>query len=266
MKELLFISINDHIPWGGSEVLWSETAGLLTKAKDVNLNILVKKWSPVPSQIKLLEQSGARIYFKQEIKIADKNSIVSRAIKKVPLKKRNYHELDAIGNNKRLDLVVISLGNHLDLKLLYYCDYLIKNEITYALVIQLGTDLRSLSGYYVKSYRRVYRGAKKVYFVSERNKREMQVTLASDLSNSEIINNPFNYNQELVPIKSEIKNYQLACVASLNVLHKGQELLLKVLSAEKWKRRELKVNLYGKGDSQYHLEELIKYFDLEKKL
>ena len=50
MKKVLFTTLNDHVNWGGSEVLWSNTAIELSKYYQVSA--LIKKWDKEAEQIK----------------------------------------------------------------------------------------------------------------------------------------------------------------------------------------------------------------------
>ncbi|SDR69188.1 glycosyltransferase family 4 protein [Christiangramia echinicola] len=261
MKKFLFISINDHTSWGGSEVLWSRTASFLSKKYKVSA--LFKKWKAEPIGILQLKQNGVKIIYKQpEVNIERSNSFARRLSNKFTRGKN--HDLDIIKDSP--DLVVLSLGNHVDLKLLYYCDYLIKNDIPYVILLQLVTDLRPLIGQYIDRFRKAYLSAKRIYFLSEENKIKAEINLASSFQYFSYINNPFPYGQSPLDSKTKDNYYNLACVASLFVFHKGQELLLNVLSNNKWKKRKLKINLYGKGPGKYQLEELVKFYNLEKQV
>jgi glycosyltransferase involved in cell wall biosynthesis len=54
----------------------------------------------------------------------------------------------------------------------------------------------------------------------------------------------------------------LACVARLDPVAKGQDLLLRILAQEKWKRRNLRVSFYGTGRCERNLRTLAVRFDL----
>jgi glycosyltransferase involved in cell wall biosynthesis len=55
---------------------------------------------------------------------------------------------------------------------------------------------------------------------------------------------------------------RLACVARLELYAKGQDLLVDVLSSEKWRQRDVQVDLYGKGPNHWILEEQIRRLGL----
>lgn len=53
-----------------------------------------------------------------------------------------------------------------------------------------------------------------------------------------------------------------ACVARLNPIQKGQDLLLEVLSDPAWKQRDWHLNLVGRGLADVHLLELVGFYGL----
>ena len=52
-------------------------------------------------------------------------------------------------------------------------------------------------------------------------------------------------------------------VASLNINHKGQDILFEVLRQEQWRSRPVHVNLYGNGPHEKILKELAHYWSLD---
>lgn len=259
MKNILFITINDHVPWGGSEVLWSNTA--FTLAEDYNVSALIKRWDEEHKAITTLKNKGVSIYYKN-----NPLSFVEKIQRKVFKKKGNKrHVLEREGINNQ-DLVVISLGNHLDWHVFAFAEYLKRHNIPYVIVFQLITELRGLTDESIDRFRSTYVNAEKLFFVSQDNLELLELQLAERFSNTCVINNPFQYDVEYLPIASNITGYHLASVAALNSFHKGQDVLLKVLSEPKWKERSLTINLYGSGHNKGQIERLISQFGLEDKV
>ncbi|WMI65832.1 glycosyltransferase family 4 protein [Aestuariibaculum sp. YM273] len=260
MKNMLFISINDHVPWGGSEVLWSETAKALHEK--VQVSVLVKKWQKEAEGIAKIKSLGISLYYKHT---QNKPSFKSRVLKKVMKKDfEKNHCLEQEGLSKP-DLVIISLGNHLDRQLFYYTNFLIKNKIPYVLVFQLVSDLKLVQDDVIEQFRASYLHAEKLYFLSEDNFDKVEMQLSIVFKNRDFVNNPFNYIQNYTELKPA-DTYNIACVGALVTFHKGQELLLKVLAKQKWKGRNLKLNLYGEGINQQQIQRLINLYDLQDKI
>jgi hypothetical protein len=72
-----------------------------------------------------------------------------------------------------------------------------------------------------------------------------QQQIGARLPNAQVVFNPF-----AVPFENHISRVRsdkikLACVARLFLLDKGQDNLLRVLSKEKWKRRDVEVTFFG---------------------
>jgi glycosyltransferase involved in cell wall biosynthesis len=81
-----------------------------------------------------------------------------------------------------------------------------------------------------------------------------------------VVANPFN-----IPFDSSVtypglssECYQVACVARLELHAKGQDALLEVLADQKWKQRNMMVNLYGDGIDRQNIERLITYFSVKE--
>ncbi len=159
----------------------------------------------------------------------------------------NLLKLAAHLTARRPDLAVISQGdNHDGLHFGYLCR---KLRIPYALVSQKAAD------YFwppdgSRGYRReVFRGAARCFFVSEHNRRLTEDQIGASLPNASVVRNPHlvNAGGPLPWPGGEDGCLWLACVARLNLLDKGQDILLRVLAREKWKARNLHVSFFGRG-------------------
>ena len=65
-------------------------------------------------------------------------------------------------------------------------------------------------------------------------------------------------NDDSIPVFS--------CVARLDLLWKGQDILLEVLSSDLWKSRKWQLRFYGNGIDKQHIENLIRTFGLEDRV
>jgi glycosyltransferase involved in cell wall biosynthesis len=101
------------------------------------------------------------------------------------------------------------------------------------------------------------------YFVSKANKVLTELEIGQEIMNSKIIFNTFNvdYDNE-IKYPDEKDFFFLANVARHEIFAKGQDILFQVLKEKKWKERNLKVNLYGKGEHTKSIEKLKNYFEL----
>jgi L-malate glycosyltransferase len=83
-----------------------------------------------------------------------------------------------------------------------------------------------------------------------------------------IVRNPVNMNETGIiefP-KTKDETIEMAVVGILVTAHKGQDILLQVLSTDKWKQRNWKLNIYGEGHDKNYLEKLTHESGLENKI
>lgn len=265
MKNILFISDNDGVPWGGSEELWSQTA--LQLSKNHKVSVLVERWSPEPMPITLLKNSGIKVFYKTA-KNREKPSVLLSFLYRIfgHLNKTKRHPLLSVKSLESFDLIIISMCDSVNRKLVGYTEILQSRCLDYVLLIQLATDLRPITDKLSNSLKVAYECAKRVYFLSPENAVKTQMLLGCQLENIDYVNNPFNYQQTYFPFKDRKDTWILACVANLKCFHKGQDLLLMVLSQEKWKQRNWHLNFYGTGINKQLIERLISLYQLEDKV
>ncbi len=86
------------------------------------------------------------------------------------------------------------------------------------------------------------------------------------LVNGEVVQNPVNL-VELDAVKWSFEGIlRMACVARLEILDKGQDLLLEALSDSAWRDRDFQVCIYGSGEDGKILQDLIKLYGLGAKV
>jgi len=111
-----------------------------------------------------------------------------------------------------------------------------------------------------------YDRARRVFFVAERSRNTARRQLYRDIPNSEVLRNPVNM-KDLMPIAFPTgTTVHWATVGNLLTVHKGQDILLSVLQAPKWKERDWILNIYGDGADREYLQELTTYYDLPSKV
>jgi glycosyltransferase involved in cell wall biosynthesis len=118
-------------------------------------------------------------------------------------------------------------------------------------------------------YRQTLHVATRCYFVSKANLRHAEKQIGADLSNAEVVRNPFNvdFNTSLRwPSLSENDEVRLACVGRLDPRSKGQDILLEALAMPVWKNRPWRLALYGNGPIRNGIERLVQRFGLEKRV
>ncbi|WP_250434146.1 glycosyltransferase [Hanstruepera flava] len=259
MSKLLFITLNDHVSWGGSEELWSKAA--LEMVNQHHISIVKKQWQEEHDRIIQIEALGGKIHYKPKPKPYKKGILhhIKRKLKKPTPKP---HDLEGVTKTQSFDLAILSVGNHVDANIISLTNYLKQHNIPYVLVVQLATSLRYLHDHQIEKLSLAYNEAKGVGYLSVENRIVLETQLGVSLNNIFKINNPFNYEQKYVQPESN-DMLQVACVAAYTMFHKGQDLLLKVLSQDKWKTRNVCFNLYGSGVNEQHFKGLITRYELE---
>ncbi|NJX15031.1 glycosyltransferase [Tamlana crocina] len=264
MSKILFITTNDHVSWGGSEELWSKTA--LTLINSYEVGVVKAKWTEEHDIVKSILVSGGSVYYKLK---TNRKSIIEKVINAVKLKlgikRPRSNDLEIVEDLCSYNLAVVSVGDHVDQKIVSYTSYLRKLGLPYVILVQLATNLRHLSDNQVFNIKTAYDASRGIGYLSKENYNVLKMQLGLTLNNAFKINNPFEFNQVYLPIVTN-SYYQFACVASFCTFHKGQDMLLNVLSQDKWKQRNWILNLYGSGDNEKQLMDLVDFYKLNEKV
>ena len=256
---IAFYSTLDAFPWGGSEELWSRTAhALLGRGHQVFAN--VRKWSPLPEPIGRLIDAGLDVCWHRK-------PIIGRGLRHALQKAKigRYRQLRWL-RQTRPDFVLNSAGYHTD-------DPVVANScrklgIRYGILVQAaGTNLW-IRGREWQATRDAYQRADRIYLLSQENRQILESNLALDLSRAEIVDNPFNVPVEAAPDwPANTEPWRLACVARLQFLSKGQDLLLHVLRSEKWRSRRLQITFFGHdGGSERSARQIVDSYGLHEQV
>jgi glycosyltransferase involved in cell wall biosynthesis len=164
------------------------------------------------------------------------------------------------------DLVVISFACHVDNpQIAVTCRMA---GYRYVILLQAAGANTWIGSRTWHDFQSAYRHAEQCYFVSDENREIVTSNLAVDLSDAEIIDNPFGVSLQAAPAwPSTEHGWNLACVARVHFPSKSQDLLVRVLRQPKWRARPLRVTLWGADDGFLaQLERLIDLYDLDDKL
>jgi glycosyltransferase involved in cell wall biosynthesis len=229
-----FISTMDGWQWGGSEELWSQTAAQL-KREGHDVQASVAHWPIRSEKIDTLVQQGVEI----ETRGGQPRNIWRKLN---PNFRRGFDRIKAFSP----DLVIISQGYNaggFD-----WAKNCIETGIPYALIVQCNYENWWFPDESLNEAVASYTGARKVFCVSHGNLNLLRFQVGEQLPNAEVVWNPYSVSPERVPDwPAEDGSFQLACVARLEPTAKGQDLLLRVFSREKWRERPVCLNFYGTG-------------------
>ncbi|HEX8734975.1 MAG TPA: glycosyltransferase family 4 protein [Pyrinomonadaceae bacterium] len=169
---------------------------------------------------------------------------------------QNYAQktLDKSLRGFRPDLTVVSQGINFDGA--HLAEVCRQRKLPYVVVAQKAVEFLFPADEERPPVRAVYEAAAKCFFVSRHNLNLTEQQIGIALANAEIVFNPFAAPFEnSLPWKENGKT-SLACVGRLFVIDKGQDILLRVLALEKWKKRDLQVVFYGEGINRQALLEM----------
>lgn len=260
---IAFIGAMQGAPWGGSEVLWSQTAErLLSQGHPVFAS--VHRWPATPRPIEALRAQGGVVHERQW----ESASLLARGLARVLGKaSRDPGWGPSWGTivGFRPDLVCISHGGTLcGIDWMIRC---LRAGIPYVSVVQANAEAWWPDDDQRGRVIEAYQGASRTYFVSHANWRLLERQLGVALPRAEVVWNPFNVRWDAKrtwPAGQE--GFSLACVGRLEPVAKGQDILFQVLALPRWRDRPLTVSLVGRGKWEQGLRELAKSLGISSKI
>jgi glycosyltransferase involved in cell wall biosynthesis len=172
--------------------------------------------------------------------------------------KLGLNKLDPIASwlrGQKPDLVCVSNSGIIDgLEFLEKCA---AHDLPFASIIQANGEGMWPMDHQAERLIDVYAKARRVFFVSEQNRRLFETQLGFDLTNAEVVRNPANVRYEAsLPWPDDGQGLRLACVGRLEPNAKGQDLIFQVLATDVWKSRPVALSLYGAGTIEKSLPRL----------
>jgi glycosyltransferase involved in cell wall biosynthesis len=234
-------------PWGGSEELWSQTAGGLKRAGH-DVRALVAQWPRLSDKVASLAKVGIRI----ETYPSHRSGLAHGIWNKLTLRSRRVY-----GRLKRFqpDLVVISQGHNSGGQ--DWAAICREASISYVLIVHCNSEHWWFDERNLQKAAATYTGACKVFCVSRSNLDLLRRQIGEPLKNAEVVWNPYKRSGEPLPAwPAEDGKWRLACVARLDPAAKGQELLLQVLARPEWRARPVELSLFGEGPYELALRRL----------
>jgi len=251
---ILFIPDNAY--WGGSELLWSETAIQLAQL-GVNVSVIHRSSLVFPNKtLDAFGKYGVKCHYRP----------TTESLGLLGLFKNRIFKSDTFPNKLRFlvnsispNLVIYNQGfnfNSFDTWRILSDLNIPFVTVSHALNEQFwpsSTMIDSLIGY--------YNSAKHNFFVSHANALITSHQLASTPGIFSVVKNPVNSSCISDPVNYPDTDsaYNLAFVGRFDFKSKGQDLILEVLSSDKWRQRSVHINFYGSGSDEAALQRLINY-------
>ncbi len=248
------------MPWGGSEMLWYKVAKRL-QGEGHELAINYKYWPHTAKELLELESNGATLSLRGKTpSVGEKRQSFFSGLFRQPIPPDNPADWIA---RERPNAVLITLGYHPDP--IPVADACIEHGIPYGINLQCASDFFFIHSNVLENFRRWYKNASRVYFVSDENRNKLKNNIALELENAEIIANPFNVSCDANPDYPDTSEaFRVAVVGRVHFQSKGQDLIIDVLRRPHWRGRNLKVVFYGHDQGNMaQLKGLVEMYGLQ---
>jgi glycosyltransferase involved in cell wall biosynthesis len=268
MKKIVIIStsIDD---WGGSEELWGRSLPYF-QAEGYQITMMKPLMNTEHPQLKKISDAGVKLIEINRVKSPTRKAIkvLNEFIKKIAFsynligyQGESFKNLQYLLKEEDPALVIISQGINFDgLKYARQCLML---NIPYVVVSQKAVDFYWPDKGDRVSMLETLLKAEKTYFVSKHNLRLTEEQFGSRLANGKVIFNPVKLSGKALPYPPVTNGYHLACIGRLFLLDKGQDIIIRILSEQKWKDRPVTVSFIGKGDDEQGLRDLATLLGVE---
>jgi glycosyltransferase involved in cell wall biosynthesis len=253
MRKVLFISLMNGAPWGGSELMWFRLAQWMAKEGHV-VAACVYDWKGNASRFEQLALAGCQLF-------------------RLPLKKGFFYQkqlrrtLSSIPFEE-FDLVIVNQGGYKEVvyppfdTLWTRCKRYILFHHNYDVSEKLSkSKTASLKEWCTHASLQVAASHKIFYFLDN--------LIGVTGGNREVWPNPIGFD---IPIAVSPQppmvdgNYVFVILAELDIYRKAQDLVIKVLSQSKWRKRNWKLHIYGAGKDEKQLEKIIRQESIEEKI
>jgi glycosyltransferase involved in cell wall biosynthesis len=254
MSKVLFIATNEW-DWGGSEILWSQTAERLARAGDsvvVSIQGLGKPREPLDR----IKAAGGDVHFR-----ANKRSLPAALIGKI-IRPPSLVEEHVRKLAKGVDLAVVCYSSFLEV--LPWLDAVRSLGLKYTIIVQGANTSFWPDDSVAERLAAGFEGAVRPFFVSQATMDLCRRQFGAPMEHGCVIRNPFNvrYDAHIAWPEQSDDQLKLASVGRLELGTKGQDILLEVLSLPHWRERKMKLSLVGSGPQERTLQRRAKELGL----
>jgi glycosyltransferase involved in cell wall biosynthesis len=261
MRKYLFVMAQEGCPWGGSEPLWSSAAENLARQGN-EVRVSAKPWGEPVQQIERLRSAGCQVFYRYDQYRLP--SFITRQIRRIfPAPEYKKAHVRSIGDG--VDLVVLSLGDNWGLADgLTWLEAIRSSGHKYVVIAQSAVVYWWPADNDAEKVAKCYDNACAAYFVSQANLELSRRQFGSPLRNAKVVRNPFNVRYDArSPWPDDFADgLALAFVGRLDVISKGQDLLLEVLGLPHWRERKVRLSLIGAGPHERGLRRIVEQLGL----
>jgi len=256
MKSVLIFSIMNGTAWGGSELLWYQSALWLRKNK-YKVGVCCFYWPEKEEKLNRLKAAGCELFYlpgRMQTKSLLGKIKLRKALTAVPV-----HQYDFVIFNqggwkdvvhgpfkyfyKRLPPYSVSFHNYnAREKLSAKKKQILQDWVNYAVANLADTE-------------KVFTVMKEIYSIT--------VPRSGIQINPTTFTPPGGYTDYNSSVDEKTV---FSMIAEMDVERKAQDVLIKTLAEKKWKERNWELNLYGKGKDFTKIEKLIAELGLQNKI
>ena len=253
-------------PWGGSEELWTEAALCLQRAGH-EVAIFKTAFDARHPRVRQLRATGCAVAgLRRHLTLGQRlrNRVLPTNRQHTATENQLRHWQEHL-QQAQPHLVVVAQGSNFDG--VVFADACRRTNQPFAMLSQKAAEIFFPPVNQREAARLAYGAARHCYFVSNHNLAVTQHQLGLVLDHASVVPNPFNvpHGGEL-PWPAPSAVVRLACVARLEVLDKGQDILLQVLALPKWRQRPLHVSFFGRGGDELALREMAELLGLHDRV
>ncbi|HET9745775.1 MAG TPA: glycosyltransferase family 4 protein [Chitinophagaceae bacterium] len=255
MTSFFFLSLMNSDSWGGSEEIWFRSAIHLAQ-KGCRVGVCCYNWPGKQNKLDQLTSAGCELHLlpgRNETTSVWKKIKLKTAIRKIPIE--SYDEV-IINQGGWKDIV------HGPFKIVY------KRCKKYTLIYH-NYDAETLSPRKKELFIKWVRNAKTNIGDASRIFTEIAKTKAILIPNQRVLFNPITFPSPdhytpFVHLVNDSLNFIV--LAQLDLKRKAQDILIRALSTEKWRARNWKLHIYGKGNDADTLAKMIETTGLSDKV
>src|SRR5579872_6562003 len=257
MATFLFIMAQEGHKWGGSEPLWSAAAERLLEAGN-EVRISAKEWDKPAPQLEHLQSMGCKIFYRPRYRLP---SFIVRQYRRIfPSPPFLKSHMENAGRDTDL-VVVCSPDNASGLE---WVEAARTAGRKYAVIAQSAVVYWWPDDDRAERLAEAYENSSGAYFVSQAIVEISRLQFGSPLEHASVVRNPFNVRYDAAPRwpgdSSDL--LRLACIGRLDVISKGQDVLLQVLSLPHWRSRDIHLSFFGEGPNERGLRRIVRSLSL----
>ncbi len=254
-------------PWGGSEELW---AAMAHEAIAEGHQVIVSAYNcnGIHPKMQALIDKGLKLIYRRGY-VQPGLPVVKRIASKIQiiLLNRFFNPFKSFFA-ARPDHVLYNGTSYTAVEDSVLFRTLKQKKICYYYLAHIASDYyRPVGLADLPAISSAFQHAEKNFFISNRTIRITERQLAVHIPNAFVVRNPVNMQNinsiAYPPLNGTI---HFAIVGLLVVAHKGQDMVLEVLSQRQWETRNWHLNIYGSGVDEFFLKKLILHYGLENRV